>query len=293
MPVSDTRTCLPVLFSRTVGYATFHIPHHGFLLFVGQYLSCHHYLCIATSVEVRSMVVIMCEKVWSPLRVTSPERQHRIIEIDYIGIESVNHLPASVLQFSLVCLAWQTGSIAPLPLTMYCTAIFPSFRMRMVLCIQFLRVIPFPPCSCSVGLGKVAVILLRRLEPCPGMTGVYTHTELQSLLPSSFCPFGSKVSLWSNVYRVPLLIRTVPQVEIVMVVTERHEIPASYGLVLCHNGFRVPTLCLPVAAELFQTILARVEICSAMLIIRVAVIIHKTRIPVSALCLTLWSPMCP
>ena len=126
------------------------------------------------------------------------------------------------------------------------------------------------------------------------MRAVHRHAQGQVVLLTGSSPLAYDVALGSQVHRVPLLVGRVPQVEVVVVLTQRKEITGTHALVQGHQLFRIPLLSLPVAYQLLQTIFAGIaEMLYVPVVLTRTLIVHETGIPVAILSLTLRSPMGP
>ena len=101
---------------------------------------------------------------------------------------------------------------------------------RVVLRIEVLGVISFPPLALAVGFGEFAVVIfscfgaiyiiaLRWLIPVPGMIGMEGDAKRQTMFLCSLSPTVNQVFLRTDIDRVPFLILRVPKVEVVVMVT--------------------------------------------------------------------------
>jgi hypothetical protein len=67
----------------------------------------------------------------------------------------------------------------------------------MVLGVKLLGIESFPPLAGTIGFGQVAIVFLRRLQPCSGMRGMDRHTEGQTSLFTGIAPAFHQVLLWT------------------------------------------------------------------------------------------------
>ena len=171
----------------------------------------------------------------------------------------------------------------------------------MILCIQFLRVITLPPFLCTVGiegiailLGEVAIVVLRGFQPGPCMAGVHADAHLEVGLATGIVPLLQQVALRAHIHRVPLLIWRVPQIEVVVMVTQCHEVACAHTLVQVDQSFGVPVLCLPIVAQLLESKYGRIaKVFPVPVLLPRPHIIHESGIPVASLSVTLRSPVSP
>ena len=177
---------------------------------------------------------------------------------------------------------------------MYVALSLPAFAVLVALCIEFLRVVAFPPLSLAVGLGEVAVIVLRLLHPHPGVAAVHTDAEWQTILLACLSPLAHDVALGTHVHRVPLLIGRVPEVKVVVVLAEGEEIACPHALVERHQRVGLPALGLPVAYELLHAIFRWVaKVLLVPTVLPMSVVVHVSGIPVAPHRLALRSPVRP
>ena len=264
-----------------------HLTHHDHLLFA--------------SVLLCTRVVVVRKDVLTHGIVATVERQHCVVEIDHVGAEGVDTLQHTVLELHLILLRRQARTLAPVPLAMDVALTFPSLAVLMALSVELLRVQALPPLLRAVRielvailLRQIAVILLRPLHPCPRVAGMHTNTQRQPVLLASVSPSADDVLLRTHVHRVPLLVRAVPQVEVVVMIAESEEISRTDTLVELHKRIGIPVLSLPVAAQFLQSVLAlRTVSLDMVLALPVIVIVHVARIPVARLSLTLRTPVRP
>ena len=146
----------------------------------------------------------------------------------------------------------------------------------MVLGIEVLRVIAFPPLAFAVGLGEFAVIgdaCFRSVDiislcgfiPGPGMVGMKGDAEWQTVLLGSLGPPLYEVALRSDVHRVPLLVFGIPKVEVVMMVAEHKEILRPEAFVSLDEFVGIPFLCLEQGQDILEAHLRRMAIVLQMM----------------------------
>src|SRR6185312_3389344 len=102
--------------------------------------------------------------------------------------------------------------------------------------VQLLRVEALPPLAASIGFrefrGIVAdaceralpVITVCRLEPMPGVSGVVTDAEAQSVSSSYLGPPSHEVLARPDVDCVPRMMLRIEGIEVVVVIGERDEV---------------------------------------------------------------------
>ena len=236
----------------------------------------------------------MCQDVLAYLVVASVEGHGGVVEVEHVGLVVVDQLEHAVLELLLILLGGQAGAVAPVPLAVDGAAALPPGAVLVVLGVELLRVESFPPLALAVGLGQVAVVRLRGLQPRPGMRGVYADAEGQSGLLAGVAPAAGQVLLGSDVHRVPLLVGRVPQVEVVVVVAQCHEVACTHALVEADQLLGVPVLGFPVVAEVFQSECGRVaEVVDVPVVLAAALVVHEAGVPVAVLGVALRSPVCP
>ena len=125
MPVADTRTSLPVCGLWTVWNTTLYVPHHVALLLLCELFTSYDNLLL-TIMQVCAVVVVVLENVLSHLVVTSIERHGCVVKVQHIRIVVVDKLKHTVLELLLIGGRRLTCTIDPIPLTVYCSAVFPT-----------------------------------------------------------------------------------------------------------------------------------------------------------------------
>src|SRR5512138_3155458 len=121
-----------------------------------------------------------------------------------------------------------------------------------------------------------------------------TDAETQAARPRGFCPRSNDVLLRADVDRVPGVMLRVVGVEVVVVVGESEEILRARALVKGHQLLRLPALRLPEVVNLHEAELGWVAISFNVVVIsRVALLVHSTRVPVALLRHTLGRPVRP
>ena len=174
------------------------------------------------------------------------------------------------------------------------TDIFAVLTPFVPLFVQILRVVTFPPFSFSVRLRQLTVEVLRTFHPRPRMRGMDAHTQRQTIFLTSRSPFAHDIPFRPHVHGVPRLVLTVPKVEIIVVITQSHEITCPYALIETNQRIRFPLFRLPFVNHILETEIFRVTVLFYMhIILPLARIIHVAGIPVTRFRLTLRSPMRP
>src|SRR5574344_227478 len=120
------------------------------------------------------------------------------------------------------------------------------------------------------------------------------HTQRKVIFLTGIAPSLDNVTFGPDVYRVPFLIRTVPKIEIVMMVTQSHKVLCSHAFIQFDQRVRIPFLRFPCVAEIFQTEDRRITKMAYMpVILTTTCIIHKPGIPVAVFGFALRPPMGP
>ena len=141
------------------------------------------------------------------------ERCYCHIKIQQIGVIAIDHIECTIIEVCTIFLARHTNSIAPCPLTVNHSVVPAVLTQWMVLCIQILRIISFPPFSFSVCLGQFSIVwnsflrtfrvmTLRRLIPAPRMVGMQADSKIQSVFSCRFLPSGQNIFLRGTVWLV-------------------------------------------------------------------------------------------
>ena len=118
--------------------------------------------------------------------------------------------------------------------------------------------------------------------------------ERQALIVRGLCPAGDKVFLRAHPHTVPRLICAIPQVEIIVVIGQRHKVLCAGAFVERDQFFRVKLLRLPRMNDFLEAGLRwRPVVRQLIRILRVPLDIHIARIPVAVFRLALRSPMRP
>ena len=256
MPLPYAGAGLPRKFLNLVRRSPFHVPHHRLFLPVVEHLA-GHYRLVHSPVFSGALVVDMSRKLETGIRYR-PEREICVVEIYEIRIIVVDELHSAVVELVAICLVRTDDSIFfPIPGS-------AILAQRMILGIEFLWVVSLPPGSCTVFLGKPAIIR-HTLEwplgiaapgkfiPAPGVGGVYADTEIKSVLAAGFFPSGNYILAGSEVHGVPALIRAVVEVEVIVMVGKGHKILCSGCLVETDKTVRLPFIRLPFVNPVLET----------------------------------------
>ena len=150
---------------------------------------------------------------------------------------------------------------------MDCTGIRPSGAVGMVLRIQFLRVKTFPPFFRPIGIQgiaiffrKIAIVGLRRFEPRPCMTCMNTNPDRQIQFPTFLHPLSDNISSGADCSRIPFLIWAIPEVHVVVVIGENHNITCAHALIEFNQLLRIPVFSFPFIAEILHAEILRISI---------------------------------
>ena len=185
-----------------------------------------------------------------------PERCRRIVIIYHVRTIFVYHIHRAVEEAAAILYRGKCRPILPRPLTVDAVNVFATLAQRVVLGIQFLRVVAFPPSSFSILLGQSSVVWdtaflallvapLRRFHPRPSMGGMDAHAETQSVGTCRLFPSGKDVFPGTHIHTVPRLVLAVPKVEIVVVVAHGEEILGTRLFVKCQQAVRIPLVAFP------------------------------------------------
>ena len=120
------------------------------------------------------------------------------------------------------------------------------------------------------------------------------HSHRQPVLAAGVAPAFHEVFPRPHVYRVPLLIGAVPQVEVVVMVAQRHEILCAGLLVELHQGLGIPFFSLPMVYQVLQSVgLGRAEMGGVPVPLLCSGVVHEAGVPVAVLGLALRAPVGP
>ncbi len=232
--------------------------------------------------------------------VDRPEGEHAVVEIHQVGVVVVYHVDGAVEEVVVVLLRGYGSAFGPVP-DVPCVA-----AERVVLHVQFLRVVAFPPFAFAVffchnacvvrysGIRAGLVCSLRCFIPRPRVRGVYAHAEGQAVFTGSLLPFGKYVAFRTHVYRVPALVLAVPEVHIVVVVAHGEKVLCADALVERNEFFGIPVLGFPFVDYVHKAELRRVAVQFDMALVGIAAFfVHGAAIPVAGLGLALRAPVGP
>ena len=191
------------------------------------------------------------------------EGEHGDVEVEQVGIVTIDGIERAVVEVGGKFLRRRAGSVAPSPLAMNHSICPGALAQRMVLGIEILRVVAFPPCSLAIFLRQPAivghthlvtlgVVAARRLVPRPGMVGMERDAKGQTCLFGSCCPTGQDVFVWADVHRVPALVLAVPKVEVIVMIAQREEILGANLLVELHQRIRIPAFSLEEGKDVLE-----------------------------------------
>ncbi len=214
VPCSEACAGLPRFLLAVGGHAFLHVPYQCFLVLVLKLFAEYHGVEF-TAVALHVAVVEMSHYVESRV-VDRPEGEHAVVEIYQVGVVVVYHVDGAVEEVVVVLLRGYGGAFGPVP-DVPCVA-----AERVVLHVQFLRVVAFPPFAFAVFFCQNACVVrysgiraglvgsLRCFIPRPRVRGVYAHAEGQVVFAGSLLPFGEYVAFRAHIYRVPALVLAVP-----------------------------------------------------------------------------------
>ncbi len=292
MPLSDAGACLPIFVLNLVRDAALDVPQQALLLTGVQFLSHHHGTLFAVLVQV--VVVDAGQDVQTCLFVASVEGQHGVVEVNHVGVEEVHHLQHAVAELGLVGVVGCRGATSPVPLAADAAAGAVSHAGRVALLVEVLRVVAFPPQALAVVGGEQSVVVLRHLIPRPRVRGVNRDAQGQSILLAGLAPGFQDVLLGAHVHRVPWLVGALPEVEVVVMLTEGHEIAGTHVLVELHQGVGVELVGFPFVNHILETELRGVAILRHVVdVLLTACEIHLAGIPVAVFRLALRTPVGP
>ena len=117
---------------------------------------------------------------------------------------------------------------------------------------------------------------------------MHRYSQWQTISFACVCPFTDNIAVRTYIHRVPFLIGGIPQVKVVVMLTQRKEVACPYALIESHQLLRIPVFGLPVTAQLFQAI-----VLTMVFTLPLTLEIHVPGIPVACLGLTLRSPVGP
>ena len=178
MPPTDAIARLPRLFNNLIGSPALHVPCQCLALTFVENLSENH----GSRIGVVEMGGDLHARVADVI-----EGQHRHVEVDQIRLVAVDGIQRTVVEISHKCLCGFCGPMCPVPLLVNLAVAPRAVAQRMVLGIEFLWVISFPPLAFAVlfrqmsvvidaCLLSVLVIALRRFIPRPGMISMERDT---------------------------------------------------------------------------------------------------------------------
>ena len=240
MPTSDTWARLPGLFNNLVGSTTLYIPNQSLTLLLIQNLTKHHSFQFPLMSR-HIMIIEMCGNL-QPGITDRIQRKYGYIKINQIRIIAVYCVQRTVIKIRTILHCWLANSISPSPLSMNHAITPATFTHRMILCIQILGIISFPPLTFTILFSEfsiirntcfrpLSIITLWRLIPGPGMIGMETNTKRKLVFTRSLLPFCKNIPLRSHVHRVPRLVPAIPEIHIVMMITQSKEILRPYFLI--------------------------------------------------------------
>ena len=262
MPAADAVAALPRFGLNLIRGTSLHVPNQSLsLLVVLQYFA-EDYCLVLSSVGRHAVVVHVCGDLHSCIAY-GIEGKHGDIEIEQVGIVTINSIERAVVEVSGKFLRRRTGSVAPTPLAMNHPIGPGALAQRMVLGIEFLRVVAFPPCSLAIFLRQPAIIghahlvtlgvvATRRFVPRPGMVGMERDAEGQTCLFGSCCPSCQDVLVRADVHRIPALVLAVPEVEVIVMIAQREEILCANFLVELHQRIRIPAFSLEEGQDVLE-----------------------------------------
>ena len=145
--------------------------------------------------------------------------------------------------------------------------------------------------------GPVLVALIpdrQEFVPRSVRCAMITHAKSQSVRSRRLRPSAHDVPLGTYINGIPRLVFGIPAIEIVVVVGQRDHIPGPSLLVKLNERLRIPSRCLPQMTNILVAEDRGVAIMlDVILVIRIALPVHTTRIPVPLLRHTLRIPMSP
>ncbi|OPZ94030.1 MAG: hypothetical protein BWY72_02400 [Bacteroidetes bacterium ADurb.Bin416] len=164
----------------------------------------------------------------------------------------------------------------------------------MALSIKILRIQPFPPGANPVGLGQVAIPILRRFQPGPGMRSVHTYPKGQTVGLGCLCPTAHDIFAGTDSHGIPRLIAAFIQVEVVVMIGQCKEILRTSFFIQFDQGIRFPFFGFPRIDDVFEAKLIRTTVLTNMILVLTrALVIHEAGIPISEARFTLRTPMSP
>ena len=227
MPTAQASTRLPLISYNFVGSTTLHIPHQSLALFFVQYLTGKHRFQFAV-MRSHAMIIKVGGNLQSGIA-DGIERKHRHVKIQDIRIVAVDNVQCTVIEVGYILLRRHAGPFSPCPLAMNHTVVPAIFTQRMILGIQVLRVISFPPFAFPVCFGQLpivrdaflrtdCVVALSGLIPCPRMVGMQADTKWKAIFAGRLLPLCQHITFRSHIHGIPRLVLTVPKVEIIMMI---------------------------------------------------------------------------
>ena len=292
VPAAQAGAGLPGLGLRLVGYASLHVPHHGFFVPFLQYLARHHGAHL--SLVVLEALVVYVGQYPHALVADGVEGEHRVVEVEHVGRVAVYQVQRAVVDIGLEGLRGLRGTVAPGPLGVDGVHVPAVLAALVALLVEVLRVVAFPPLALAVGLGQLAVISLRALVPSPGMGGMDAHAQRQAILAAGLGPLAHDVALGSHVHGVPGLVLAVPEVEVVVVVGQGHEEFGPHALVETDERVGLPPLGLPLVDDILEAeVLGVAILLEVHFLLPLSGVIHVAGIPVACLWLALRPPVGP
>ena len=163
----------------------------------------------------------------------------------------------------------------------------------MVLLIEHLWVVAFPPFTFAVflcqlpvvihtRLGTIHIVALSWLVPRPCVVSMERDAQGQSRLLGSLCPTVKDILLRADILRIPGLILRVPQVVVVVVVAQHEEILCPATLVLLYQSLGIPFLSFEEGQDVLKAKLRGMSIMLYVPFVLTATLhIHRTGHPVS------------
>ena len=175
----------------------------------------------------------------------------------------------------------------------------------MILGIQILRVVTFPPFTFTVFFHQSSIVMnvffvtirvskAGRFVEKPGVSGVESDAEAKPVLTHSFFIFSDNIPVRTHIDRIPGLVLAVPEVHVVVMISHCHEIPRTGSFVKFYDSFRIPFFSLPLVDYVLESEFGWMAILfDVFLVLPGAFLIHSACVPVAPLRLALRSPVCP
>jgi hypothetical protein len=123
---------------------------------------------------------------------------------------------------------------------------------------------------------------------------MFRDSERQAIFLRRLLPVADDVAVRAIIHRIPFMQRRIPQEEIVVMRPHAHEVSRAGLFVKFHQFFWIPLFSLPQWNYVLPAICGRMApACEVVFVIRRALLIHLTGIPVAFHRHRLRTPVCP